>query len=129
MPGNGTIDGPSWLNVLWAIAVFAVIIIGAYYAARLLGKRSFGLARGEYIEIIDRAMLSNDKWLCIVKIGEKYFLLSVTASSINLISEFTQDALDFSKKEKKEESDTVFAKYMRLFIKNMGNRSDETDKR
>ncbi|MBZ4665471.1 flagellar biosynthetic protein FliO [Mahella sp.] len=120
--------GNAWLSAVLAIFVFVIIIAGAYYATRFIGKKSIGLSKGRYIEIIDRAMLSNDKWLCIVKVGERYYLLSVAPSSVSLITELTPDQIAFTDKSDALEGNTSFAAYIQAFRKKIGNKTDETNK-
>ncbi|AEE96067.1 flagellar biosynthetic protein FliO [Mahella australiensis] len=124
MPDNGA----TWLSVMLAVFAFIIVIAGAYYATRFISKKSIGLSRGRYIEIIDRAMLSNDKWLCIVKVGERYYLLSVAPSSVSLIIELTADQIMLIGKNDAREGNVSFATYMQAFMKKIGNKTDETDK-
>ncbi|MDI3507896.1 MAG: flagellar protein FliO/FliZ [Clostridiales bacterium] len=120
--------GDPWLSVILAVLAFVIVIAGAYYATRFISKKSIGLSRGRYIEIIDRAVLSNDKWLCIVKVGERYYLLSVAPSSVSLIIELTADQITLIDKSDVQEGNASFATYIQAFMKKIGNKTDETDK-
>lgn len=125
MPNTDNLNS-EWQSVLLALVAFIIVIVGAYYASKLVSKKSVSLSKGKYIEIIDKAMLANDKWLCIVKVAQKCYLISVTSSAINIIAELSLDEIPYSIDTDKQQSNTPFAKYMQEFIRKIGNKTDET---
>lgn len=83
-------------SFLWMIVSIAVIIGLAYwftrYAAGRGGFGAFGpLRMGAELEILAQLALGRDQRLAMVRAGERYFLLGVTAAGISLLAEFTAE--------------------------------------
>ncbi|MBR1443993.1 MAG: flagellar biosynthetic protein FliO [Firmicutes bacterium] len=75
------------------IVVFVFILFLAYYSTKLIARaKAGGITRGN-IKIIETLSLGINASLQIIKVGEKFFLISVTKDNINLISEIDEDKL------------------------------------
>ena len=75
------------LAILSLMGVIALIFL-TFYASRALHKRMYSFS-GKHIKIVEREMLSQDKSLIVIKIGEKYMLLGVTPQHIDKLYEFS----------------------------------------
>ena len=90
--------GVSWWSTLAYLvslfAVFAVVLIMAYFAARFIGGR-FNAARmaASGGRILENLPLGPNRSVCTVEIAGRVFLLGVTDHSINLLSEITDKDL------------------------------------
>lgn len=49
--------------------------------------------KSKYIRIIDKIVLGQEKFLSIIEIGNKYYLLSITGNSIKIIKELEKEDL------------------------------------
>lgn len=81
--------GPLSTFGTWLIVV--LILVFVWWCARKLTYTSQGGLQSKYMKIHDRIVLSQDKSIILVQIGEKYYLLGVASSSINIISEVSKD--------------------------------------
>lgn len=84
------------------ILVFVIILILAYYAARLAGKyQSNALSGNSNIKIIESYRIGSNKLLAIVKIGENYYAVGIGKEEFTLIDKLDTSYFD-SVMEKKE---------------------------
>ena len=90
--------GVSWWStlayLLSLLAVFAVVIVMAYFAARFIGGR-FNAARMSTSggRVLENLPLGPNRSVCTVEIAGRVFLLGVTDHNINLLSEITDKDL------------------------------------
>lgn len=87
-----------WLDaVVWILALlvlFAVVVICAYYATRLLGKR-YGMQNSGNgsIKILDRAYIGQDRQILIIQVANQTMLVGVTANGIEKLSDLDPNQL------------------------------------
>lgn len=90
--------GVSWWSTLAYLislfAVFAVVLVMAYFAARFIGGR-FNAARMSASggRILENLPLGPNRSVCTVEMGGRVFLLGVTDHNINLLGEITDKDL------------------------------------
>lgn len=86
--------GVSWWSTLAYLislfAVFAVVLVMAYFAARFIGGR-FNAARMSASggRVLENLPLGPNRSVCTVEMAGRVFLLGVTEHSINLLGEIT----------------------------------------
>ena len=90
--------GVSWWStlayLLSLLAVFAVVLIMAYFAAKFIGGR-FNAARFSASggRILENLPLGPNRSVCTVEMAGRVFLLGVTDHNINLLGEITDKNL------------------------------------
>lgn len=90
--------GVSWWStlayLLSLVAVFGVVLVMAYFAARFIGGR-FNAARlgASGGRILENLPLGPNRSVCTVEIAGRVFLLGVTDHNINLLGEITDKDL------------------------------------
>lgn len=72
------------------LAVAAVLIAAWWFTRRIAGSGQFG-GRSRYMKIIDRMPLAQDKYLALVRLGEKIYLVGVAASEISLLAQMEEE--------------------------------------
>lgn len=83
-------------SLLWMV-VSVVLIIGlAYWVTRYVaGRGGLGgigpLKSGTGLEILSQLILGRDQKLAVVRAGERYFLLGITAAGVSMLAEFTAE--------------------------------------
>lgn len=82
------------LVVLQGVIVFSVIVFGVFWLTKKLARVAPGCSRSGYMEIVDRLPVSQDKCLEIVKIGNRFYVISVEPSGISLLKELESDQLE-----------------------------------
>ena len=90
--------GISWWSTLAylasLLAVFAVVVVMAYFAAKFIGGRfnSARMAAGGG-KILENLPLGPNRSVCVVEIAGRVFLLGVTDGSITLLGEITDSGM------------------------------------
>ena len=87
--------GVSWWStlayVISLIAVFAIVLVMAYVFARLIGGKLNARMSGQTSKVLENLPLGPNRSVCIVEMAGRVFLLGVTDSSINLLTEITDE--------------------------------------
>lgn len=83
-------------KLLGLILLCAVIIVACYYTTRFVGRKSQGIqggGSGKNIRALETFRVTQNKYLQLIKCGDKYLLISVTKDNISLVSEIDGDSL------------------------------------
>ena len=75
------------LKMIFYLFIFIAILYGAYFVSKYMDKFSFGFSKSKYMKIIDKLVLTKDKSMAIVKVGEKNILVGITKDGLNIIQE------------------------------------------
>ena len=109
---------PTLASLLWMLVCVVLIVGRAYWVTRYVaGRGALGAFQGgRRMEVLDRLPLGRDQSvilaqlplgreqkLLVAQAGERYFLLGVTASRIDLLAELTEEEAASWKKETAEE--------------------------
>jgi flagellar protein FliO/FliZ len=86
------------LQLVGIIIIFLIILAAAYAASVLVGKSQGKSYRNleRNMKLIETMRLGNGQFLQIVKIGSRYYVLSITKEHIELITEVTQEELNIA---------------------------------
>ena len=83
-------------KLLGLILLCAVIIVACYYTTRFIGRKSQGVqggGSGKNIRALETFRVTQNKYLQLIKCGDKYLLISVTKDNISLVSEIDGESL------------------------------------
>lgn len=72
--------------VLSIIGIILVLFL-TYYSTKWLSTKSNFAMKSKYINIVDKVMLGQNKYLTIAEICNKYYLISITEKDIKIIKE------------------------------------------
>ena len=91
---GGVLDGLSSLfSLIWLLVCVLAVVVLAYLFTRYVAGRggAMGMAGGsERFKVLSRLSLGREQSAVLVKAGEKYLLLGVTASEITVLKELTR---------------------------------------
>ncbi len=77
--------------LLSLVAVFAVVVVLAYFTAKFIGGRFNSARSSGGGRVLENLPLGPNRSVCVVKIAGRVFLLGVTENNITLLSEITDD--------------------------------------
>lgn len=80
-------------RLIFCFISFCAVLWGAYIASKWLASRSAVNFSAKFMKIIDRVQLTRESFLCIIQVGERYFLAGISSGSINLLSEIFEEDL------------------------------------
>ena len=90
--GSRAVNGVIQLIVV--IIMFLFVLALAYLAARLAGRFQSNIQSQSNIRILEVARISNNKYIQIVKIGQRYYAVGVGKEEVNLIAELQEEDLN-----------------------------------
>jgi len=73
-----------------AIFALALVLLLLYLSLKLGGEKLQKFQNGKYIKVLERVPLSKENFVCVVKIGEKAYIMTSTPHSIEKITELSE---------------------------------------
>lgn len=113
----------SLVDLVTLLIVFIIILGVAYMTARWMGNFQANVSSKNNIHIIETSRIANNKFLQIVKVGNKYFLISVSKDSINYLCQLDDDDVNEVQINNKGSFKEIFSN-----IKNIKEKNETDDK-
>jgi flagellar biogenesis protein FliO len=99
--------------VISIIGIVFVLFL-TYYCTKWLSTKTNIINKSKYMNVVDRIVLGQNKYMAIAEISNKYYLLSITERDINIIKELE----DFQLKPDEIKDDSMdFNKIFNKFLK------------
>ncbi len=83
----------SAIQLLTVLIIFALVLVVTYFTTRWIGNYQKGRSRGRNIELLDAGQLSQNQYIQLVRVGEKYLILAVSKDNVTLLGESSRDEL------------------------------------
>jgi flagellar protein FliO/FliZ len=83
----------SSLKLIGLIIVFILIIVACYYVTRFVGSRQLGKIKTSNFKPIDTYRLSQNQYLQIIKIGNRFILIAVNKDSVSKLMDLSEDEI------------------------------------
>lgn len=74
-----------------AIFALALVLLLLYLSLKLGGGKLQNFQNGRYIKVLERVPLSKENFVCVVKIGEKAYIMTSTPHSVEKIIELSKE--------------------------------------
>jgi len=81
----------NFLKVIYIVIVFAMVLGISYYFSKFIGKKI--AKQNKHMKIVDTLTLGNDRYLHIVSIYNKFYLISNSQKGLFLIDKLTDEEL------------------------------------
>lgn len=90
----------NFFEFLYVMIIFIAVLAIAYFVTRWIGK----LQKNQYgtngnLELLEACRLSGNKYIQIVRAGNKYFVLAVCKDTVTLLGELKEEDLELIQKE------------------------------
>lgn len=92
--GHGIVSSVSQL--LTVLFIFIFVLVLTYWTTRFAGNYKKQQMAGRNIQVMETVSISASKYLQIVKIGSKCFVIGVSKDTITYLCEINEEELDFS---------------------------------
>jgi flagellar protein FliO/FliZ len=86
--GASSYDSP--LQLVGLVFLLIIILLAAYYTSKFIGGIKLGQMKKSNFQVIDSYRVTPNKALQIVKIGNKYVVISIGKDNINFITELDE---------------------------------------
>jgi flagellar biosynthetic protein FliO len=97
------------LRLIFSVFVVIIMIFLAYWGTKWISLRYKHISNGKYIKVLERTIISQDKHLVLIQLGEKVYLLGVTGQNVETICTLDKDDLhEFKNTESTTDFNTIF---------------------
>lgn len=94
---NSTLNSvDNFLQLIMLVIVFFVIMIVAYFVTRWIGSMSNIEGNHKNIRVIEGCRVGQNKFVQIVKVGSRYFVLGIGKDEISCIGEVKEEEIMIS---------------------------------
>ena len=85
----------SVVQFLTVVIMFLFVLGITYFTTRYIAKVQKGQMTNKNMELIDTLRISNNKYLQIVRVGEKYYCMAVCKDTVTMLGEVQKEELVF----------------------------------
>lgn len=121
--GMTTFD--SVLKLIGLIILFIIIIFATYFTSRFIGRFQNNQMQKGNFKVIESYRITQGKYLQIIKVSSKYFVIALGKDEITFITQLEEDEIllkdDITFKE------TKFSEYLSDFMKRKKDTKHTTD--
>lgn len=78
-------------QLITVFLIFILVCLLTYFTTRFIGGYQRGRIKGNNIQVIETFKITQNKFLQIVKIGNRYFVISIGKDTIDLITELKEE--------------------------------------
>ncbi len=89
--GRSSIE--NFFQFVVVVILFIFVLAITYFTTRWIGGYQAGQQMERNIKVIETVKVTNNKFLQIIKIGEKYYLISIGKDEIHLLTELSDEKL------------------------------------
>ena len=89
----------SFIQLLGALFIFAVVLAATYLTTRWMGGMQRGRQNNKNLHVIETISVGNNKMISIVEAGSVYLVVSVGKEEVHLLAKLTRDQLEQSGKK------------------------------
>lgn len=80
-------EGDLWTAILRVILFLPIVVLLAYWSIRIGASRGYFWQGSGSMRVVERLPLGPKAGLCIVKVGEEYYLIGFSEAGVNLLKE------------------------------------------
>ena len=100
----------SALKLVGLIILCAIIIAASYFTTRFVGKKQQNMSGESNFRSIDVYRLSQNKYLQLIQVGKRYFVIAVSKDSVEAIAELSEEDIVHFPSDKKVSFKEIMAK-------------------
>lgn len=121
--GMTTFD--SVLELIGLIILFVIIIFATYYTTRFIGNFQNNQMKKSNFKVIESYRISQGKYLQIIKVSSKYFVIALGKDEITFITQLEEDEILL--KDDMAFKDSKFSEYLSNFMSRKKDGNHTTD--
>ena len=107
-----------FIQLLFALAITLGIMFLSY---KLLGTKVESINNNKYVKVIERTQVTKDNAILVVKIGKKGYVMSSTGSSMDKLTELSEEEVKELEENKKKYNKEVMDKYNNVALSMKNN--------
>lgn len=93
------------------------VLFLTYYGTKWLSLKANNMSKSKYMNIVDKIVLGQNKYLAIVEVSNKYYLMSIADNNISIMKELDEHELILKENASQMAANIEFNKIFSKFIK------------
>lgn len=89
----------SWLDLVGVVVAFILVIVFAYFATQWIAKSTVVQNKNKNIQVIETHRINQNKYVQILKIGNKFIVIGVGKDEVNFLSELPSESIRWEEQE------------------------------
>lgn len=85
--------GKSIAELVFLLVVFALVLAACVFTTRFIGTRQMQRGRNSNFKPLETYQVAQNRYLQLVQIGTRYFIISVTKENIHFIAEMKEEEI------------------------------------
>jgi len=119
LTGAGTMD--SYLQFITVLILFVFVLVITYVTTKWIAGYQKGKSAGSNMEVVETLRVTGNKYLQIVRVGNKYMVIAIGKDEIHMLTEVSEDDLIW---KESRESEMNFSALLEKFKKPSGKEND-----
>ncbi|SHO49849.1 flagellar biosynthetic protein FliO [Anaerocolumna xylanovorans] len=115
----------NFLQLLGVILLFVVVLVITYLTTKFVGGVKMGTLKDSNFKVIDTYKLMQNKYLQIIKVGTRYFVIAVGKDDIRLLTELKED--EITVKDRSTKQNNNFQDILKAFKKQIEKEDNSGD--
>lgn len=91
LTATGRMD--SYLQFMTVLILFVFVLLITYWTTRWIAKYQKGKAGAGNLEVIETCRISPNKYVQVLRAGEKYLVIAIGKDEIHMLAELSEDDL------------------------------------
>lgn len=100
----------SLAQFLTVFLIFVFVLVLTYITTRFAGGYKKRMMSGQNIKIMETVSISASKYLQIINVGARYFLIAVTKDNVTYLCELNEGDVEFTENDSKDSFQNIFDK-------------------
>lgn len=109
----------SYLQLMTVLLLFVFVLFITFLTTRWIAGYQKSRMRGGNLEVMETCRITSNKYLQIVRAGQKYVLIAVGKDEIHLVAELTEEELSWSEETRNLQPD------FRAILENVSKRKSK----
>ncbi|MDE6750905.1 MAG: flagellar biosynthetic protein FliO [Lachnospiraceae bacterium] len=86
----------SYLQFMTVLIIFVFVLVVTYWTTKWIAGYQKGQLRNTNMELIEAIRLTNNKYIQIIRVGQKYLAVAICKDSVTMLTEISEDQLILS---------------------------------
>lgn len=91
----GTSRFDSLLRLIGTLILFLVVIVFCFFVTRFVGGRQLAQQKNSNFTVLDTMRLAQNRFLQIIQVGNRYFVIAISKDQISLIAELQKEDITY----------------------------------
>jgi len=118
---SGQFAGNSYLQMLTVLVIFVLVLGATAWTTKWVADYQKKQADQGNVTLLDACRIGNNKYIQIVRVGEKYLALAICKDSVTVLCEIPEEQLKLMSRE----GSSAFSDIMKKMMKKEQNASKE----